>query len=119
MFSVPESKNTEDGDPKKIREILGIVTDGTYLGEDSTHQRLGKKKPDGTRPLLVRLPNSEKKTSIMRNLKRLQGMGEPYDSIRVKHDMSVEDRNHERDLQKEAKDISDREKDSNFVYLVR
>lgn len=55
----------------------------------------------------------------MKNLKKLKGMGEPYESIRVKHDMSIEDRNQERELQKEAKELSDKEKDSNFIYLVR
>ena len=48
-------------------------------------------------------PDEDKKASVMKNLHKLKTKGEPFREMIIKHDMSREDREKERLLQKEAR----------------
>ena len=64
-------------------------------------------------------PDEDKKVSVMANLHKLKNKGEPFREIAIKHDMSREDREKERLLQKKAREKTQQEHISNFVYIVR
>ena len=61
----------------------------------------------------------DKKASVMKNLHKLKNKGEPFSEMVIKHDMSREDREKERLLQKEASEKTQQEQTSNFLYIVR
>ena len=56
---------------------------------------------------------------VVKNLYKLKNKGEPFSGMIIKHDMSRDDREKERLLQKEARERTQQEQNINFVYLVR
>lgn len=131
VYNVPEGTSTlkEDNtihDRKLMREMSGYTTDGKYQPEDLQVRRLGSKQrkemeTEGTRtrPLLVTFPEEDKKAFVMKNLYKLKNKGEPFSGMVIKHDMSKDDREKERLLQKEAREKTQQEQTTNFVYLIR
>ena len=56
----------------------------------------------------------------MKNLHKLGKAQKPFSNMVVKHDMSKNDREQDKALQKEAKQRSaDNSEDSNFLYVVQ
>lgn len=109
-------------DQNQVKEIYKIVT-----GQNQPElmvKRLGKKMASSgedikSRPLLVTLPSKEEKANFMKNLGKLKNSEQPYNSLTIKHDMNREDREQEKQLQREAKDMSLADSQSKEVYLVR
>ena len=50
-------------------------------------------------------PDEDKKASVMKDLHKLKTKGEPFREMIITHDMSREDREKERLLQKEAREF--------------
>ena len=120
VYNVPEGTNslkaenaTHDRELKK--QLTEHTTDGHYQPESLQLRRLGSKPKNETgkdearsRPLLVTFPDEDKKASVMKNLHKLKTKAEPFREMVIKHDMSREDREKERLLQKEARETHSR-----------
>ena len=131
VYNVPEGTSTLKADnaihdTNLMKELLGHTTGGKYQPEDLPVKRLGSKQTKETetqetknRPLLVTFPEEDKKTIVMENLYKLKNRGEPFSGMIIKHDMSRDDREKERLLQKEARERTQQEQTTNVVYLVR
>ena len=132
VYNVPEGTSTLKADnaihdTTLMKELLGHTTGGKYQPEDLPVKRLGSEQTKETeteetkknRPLLVTFPEEDKKAIVMKNLYKLKNKDEPFSGMIIKHDMSREDRENERLLQKEARERTQQEQTTNVVYLVR
>ena len=131
VYNVPEGTSTLKADNvthdrELMKQLTEHTTDGQYQPESLQVRRLGSRANTETgtdearsRPLLVTFPGEDKKASVMKNLHKLKNKGEPFSEMVIKHDMSREDREKERLLQKEAREKTQQEQTSNFVYIVR
>ena len=74
------------------------------------------------RPLLVQFENLENNISVMRNLFQLKDsltISETYGKIRIRHDMTPEDRAAHRDLHDEVRRRNQERTDLNYMSVVR
>ena len=78
--------------------------------------RLGRKKDNENRPLLVTLGSEETKKKVMRNLYQLKDKNQ---TIKINHDMTPEERKELRDLIQEAEKKTKEEESGDFVFRVR
>lgn len=99
----------------------------TFQNDDIVSmRRVGKKnKGEDTenrtpkpRPVLVSL-TEQTKPKVMRNVYKLRNAKMPFSEVSVKHDMTKEERDHEKELRTEAKRLNNENKNSNFQYVVR
>ena len=116
VYNVPEGTSTLKAenathDREVMKQLTEHTTEGQYQPESLQVRRLGSKPKTETgtdearsRPLLVTFPDEDKKASVMKNLHKLKTKGEPLREMVIKHDMSREDREKERLLQKEARE---------------
>ena len=114
-------------DLETVQDIIKHVTDVDECPKMTT-TRLGK-RPDNTeststndqtpakRPVLVRFENEADKSTFMKRLYRLKGSS--FAHISVKQDMTREEREKEKKLREEAKNLNNSNKDQNIIYLVR
>ena len=131
VYNVPEGTSTLKADNvthdrELMKQLTEHTTDGQYQPESLQVRRLGSRANTETgtdeartRPLFVTFPGEDKKASVMKNLHKLKNKGEPFSEMVIKHDMSREDREKERLLQKEAREKTQQEQTSNLVYIVR
>ena len=99
-----------------MKQLTEHTTDGQYQPESLQVRRLGSKPKNETgidearsRLLLVTFPDKDKKTSVMKNLHKVKrNKGDTFSEMVIKHDMSREDREKERLLQKEAREKNSR-----------
>ena len=113
-------------DRELMKQLTEPTTGGQYQPESLQVRRLRSRANNETgtdearsRPLLVTFPGEDKKASVMKNLHKLKNKGEPFSEMVITHDMSREDREKERLLQKEAREKTQQEQTSNVVYIVR
>ena len=112
VYNVPEGTSilkadNATHDTNLMKELLGHTTGGKYQPEDLPVKRLGSNQTKETKieetknlPLLVTFPEEDKKAIVMKNLYKLKHKGEPFSGMIIKHDMSRDDREKERLLQK-------------------
>lgn len=81
-------------------------------------KRLGKKTVGSARPVVVKFSDEQTKASLMTNLSELRNADEPFDEMRVQHDMTPSERETEKKLIAEAKEKSEADSE-NFFYVVR
>lgn len=55
----------------------------------------------------------------MKNVYKLKDAREPFNKVSVKHDMTKEEREHEKNLRTEAKRLQEEDKTGNFMFVVR
>ena len=127
VYNVPEGTSilkaenaTHDRD--LVKKLTEHATDGQYQPESLQVWRLGSRASTETgtdearsRPLLVTFSGEDKKASVMKNLHKLRNKGEPFSEMVIQHDMSREDREKERLLQKDAREKTQQEQTTNFV----
>ena len=101
-----KAENQRD-DLDRILHLCKLVTEQTYDTNDITIKRLGKKlekiagtDTTATRPTLVTFTYPDKKALLMKNLHKLGKTQEPFSNMVVKHDMSKNDREQDKTLQK-------------------
>lgn len=126
IYNIDESKAKKNEDKRKDDETLFSqiceTIDITYLEDNDVTKitRIGEKKDDNVRPLLVCFSEQIHKESFMENLKKLKGTD--FKSISVRHDMNRTEREITRNLAKEAdaknSQRSEEEKKS-FIFRVR
>ena len=81
--------------------------------------RLGGKKAEGVRPLLIGLDSAVTKQRIMKSTRGLQGADERFSKISVQHDLTANQRKQVKDLIIEAKDMEAKDLSGNYIYRVR
>jgi hypothetical protein len=79
--------------------------------------RLGQRKEEKSRPILIRVENLQQKETIMSNLCNLRDANEQFKSVAVRHDLTQEQRDELKDLIADARKQSEQSED--FFYLVR
>ena len=80
--------------------------------------RLGKKGEE-PRPMLIKMNNSEDKRVLFRNLCKLKEDNSPYSRISVNHDMTKQEREENKKLISEAKELQDNDESGNWIFKVR
>ena len=107
-------------DMNTVNEIVKLVADET---PKLTTTRLGKRpetteaKDPAKRPILVRFESEAEKDGFMRQLYKLKGSN--FTHISVKQDMTREERETEKKLKEEAKNLNESNTDPQIIYLVR
>ena len=91
---------------------------GDNNGDDNATPHPNSNRP---RPLLVQFTEPEEKAAVMKNLFKLADDEVPdhISCVRVKHDMTQEEREIEKWLQLEAKQENEAKTDLNFRHVVR
>ena len=70
------------------------------------------------RPLLLTLTEICKQ-KVMKNVHKLRNAEDKFRTMSVKHDMTQEEREHDKKLRNEAKEKQEKDKNGNFLYVVR
>lgn len=134
LYNMPESTgNLKDDVLTHDLDIISELCDNIGISikeEDVVNmRRLGKRvrqdtegQEQGTvqspRPLLVSL-TEHIKPKVMKNVYKLKDAREPFNKVSVKHDMTKEEREHEKNLRTEAKRLQEEDKTGNFLFVVR
>ncbi|KAK4317992.1 hypothetical protein Pmani_010947 [Petrolisthes manimaculis] len=84
---------------QRIMEVCGVRDSSEKIEKVL---RLGKTQQDKDRPLLIELKHNHTKAEIFKNISNLKGK-EEFQSIRIQHDLTKIERQHEALLRKEAK----------------
>lgn len=88
--------------------------------DDNKERENGEAQPEAkesNRPLLVQFETDSDKSSFMKNLYRLKGS--KYNTISVKHDMTREEREQDKDMRSQSKEKTDSNMDPQVFYAVR
>ena len=78
--------------------------------------RLGGKKAEGVRPLLIGIDSAVTKQRIMKSTIGLQGADERFSKISVQHDLTANQQKQVKDLIIEAKDMQAKDLSGNYIY---
>ena len=125
VYNAPEQTEgthteRQQKEKKFVEELLSTIGITTELKEVT---RLGRyKKPEEgqevkNRPIRVVLDSHETQDEIMKNTPRLKEAQDPFNSVYLAYDMSIEEREIQRDMVSIAKDKS--ANDPNFDYKIR
>ena len=125
LYNVPErTEGTHTERQQKEKEFVEelLATIGTTT-EPKEVARLGRyKKPEEgqevkNRPIRVVLDSHEIQEEIMKNTPRLKDAQDPFKSVYLAYDMSIEERQTQREMVSIAKDKT--ANDPNFDYKIR
>lgn len=96
LFGVPESHSTDD--QHIVQKILESVTDASFDGIQSV-ARVGKQRPDSTRPIKVELTNPRIRALVLRQKGCLKKS--IYQHVTINPDLTQKQLKHLRDLREE------------------
>ena len=122
LFKVkePQTNLVEDmkrQDTEKFIEICGNMDIDLTKEKIRDCFRLGKKKTDGTdRPLIITLSDHTIKNGIFKNSARL-AEGE-FKDVSINNDLTKIQREQNKKMKEEARDMTKNEKSGNYVYRV-
>jgi hypothetical protein len=133
VFNVPESEsNMKDhvviDDTNIFLELCNIVEEGVQESDIGTMKRIGKKNQKRlikgeeqivSRQLLITLCYENVKHKVMKNAHILRKAADTFRMMSIKHDMTQEERDQDKNLRAEAKDKQEIDKSGNFLYLDR
>ncbi|ESN93310.1 hypothetical protein HELRODRAFT_181060 [Helobdella robusta] len=110
---------SEHGDDKKrIIQIFKHLTDDAVNDKDVIKiLRLGKKKENSNRPLLIKMDNIKIKALIMSNLSRLKLLNNEFGNISLSHDLTKDQRIELKSLVDEAR--KQEAASGDFLFRVR
>lgn len=115
----PVSQVRMEHDKEAVSEILGICDIKPEEMQDAKPIRLGKvNKEKPHRPILIQLENQEMKGRLFKNAHKLRRPDNNKENVRIANDLTKVEREIERKLYMEAKDLQSKEK-GNFLYKVR
>ena len=80
--------------------------------------RLGKKREDGTRPMLIKLTDHTMKGTIFKNTAKLTQENNEFKNISMTNDLTKLQREQNKKLREEAKDKTEAEKEGKYYYKV-
>jgi len=125
LYRVPESSASKREDRYKedtefcnklISEILEVECEE---GEIRRVLRLGEKKENFTRPILIELSNKVIKNLIMESLSKLKNADIRYKNIIFAHDLTKVERERCKELVVEAKKREEENESGEFIFRVR
>ena len=131
MLNVVESTQTNSNEKQKDdQDFFGHLCEQIKLQPISTSKivRIGRERvsppnaDDETpkpRPVKICFNSVFDKRKFMSNLYHLKQAADPFKSVHVNHDLTVDDRNLTKQLLKEAYDKNQSEKPTDFLYKVR
>ena len=113
-----QNEDRKKQDQKLIDDLLEAIVPHRKI-EEMKFNRIGTYNPDkhGSRPLKVRFDSKQIQKEVMENARRLQNADGHLKGLSLCYDMTDTERNHAKDLTKEAK-----EKTKNFpgyIFKVR
>ncbi|KAK3104618.1 hypothetical protein FSP39_006297 [Pinctada imbricata] len=105
-------------DKERIMEILNTCIGKTDDKQVVKVKRLGKYKPENPkRPLLATLPDTDTKKMLFQNIRKLATEGEKYKDVRISNDFTQAERDQERKLVSEMKELQ--KNSGEFLYRIR
>ena len=105
-------------DETMVKTLCEVVLQQSEV-EPKNIFRLGPPQIGKTRPIKVEFSHKEDKLAIMRNLFRLQHTEEPFRIMSITNDLSQEERDENRKLVMQAKQLNEEDNSSEWVYKVR
>ena len=106
-------------DTNVVNEIIELCDEDIGKNSFTNLVRLGKKEPDRIRPIRITFNNTDVKRQFFRNLGNLKSeKNENYKEVSVNHDLTVLEREKEKQLYEEAKQLN-RESNGKEKYRVR
>ena len=122
VFNVPESPSNLKTVCKKddLEMILGLCERCDQFESDEIVdvKRLGRKTQGEIRPVVVTFKEEQSKARLMTSLYNLRDADAPYKTMRVQHDLTPAEREQEKKLVQEARELTLNEQE-NFFYVVR
>ena len=126
MFNIAEANTNIKGERIKhdaaiIKRILSSVCNDAVDGSEIIEiKRIGKKTDQSTRPVIVKLKNQASKRMVLLNANKLQECGEDsLNTVRMSHDLTLQEREHSKQLYIEAKRRESENPSGGFKYKVR
>ena len=117
MFNVQESNTDENEDISYFKSMCQRIL-GMETAPEVKLTRIGEKRPDHARPIIISFTDSWDKRKFLSSLYKLR-LNESYNKITVAHDMCEADRAENKRLLKQAYQKNLDEKTTTFKYKVR
>ena len=119
IYGIKETNDSEEGNKENDGITLNSFLEKVNMNiQPKTYIRLGKVKPNTTRPLKVVMPSALDKEKVMRNLGGLKGSEEQFGKINVRDDLSREEREEIKNWVKKANEKNTEENDSKQMWVV-
>ena len=112
--SQADRRTRETEDCEFVRNFLAEIECSDVTAKKIT--RLGRRETNKDRPLRFSVENTEQKSRIMENLNKLRESDPPLNSISVCHDLMPKQRDAQKELLTQAKELSDNSED--FLFKV-
>jgi hypothetical protein len=113
------SQATEERKEHDLQVLKDIAATCKVNIDEFKTNKLGKfDKERATRPLLVSSDNPDLKIAILKNAHQLKGEESKFDKITLSHDMTRTERQEDKKLYEEAKEMEIKSK-GNVLYKVR
>lgn len=128
IFNVNESKSTvaearKKEDTEYVQDLSSILEANPWSVK--TVARLGKVKRENenvsttNRPMKVVFDDEKSKSVFMSNVRKLRTAEEKFKSISIVHDMTIREREINKEKVKQAKEKNDENKSGDYQYAVR
>lgn len=115
-----EAENRRNDDLAMMEKLCEIMETNPEGIQNTT--RLGKVVKDGNnvkpRPLKVVFTSEREKTQFMRHLRNLATADEEYKSVSIVHDMTLRERELNKEKLTEAKELNEKNGSGDFKYIV-
>ena len=122
LYRVPESdKTTVEGRMKDDTEFFtSLCTDALQVHDLQVDKviRMGTKIEDKIRPIKVVFTNDFDKRKVMSRLYRLKGAEDRFQNVSVSHDLTLEERDQQRQLVQEAHKKKSEDETGEWDYKV-
>ncbi len=123
IHRAPESnKSTQEGRRQDDTEMFEMLCEQmnmeTSIKITNMFRLGGRPAEDKIRPIKVSFQTKENKGMFMRSLAELRNMEEPFRSLSINDDLTLEEREENRKLVIEAKKLTE-EDDGDFIFKVR
>lgn len=122
LFNLTESTGIDltEREEKDRDQIKTLFHDhlGAECRSPEKATRIGR-RGDKPRPLKVVMRSEEDKIQIFRNAKKLREAPEPFNAVSISSDMTPEERETNKKLIAEAKEMDRRDESGDWIHLVR
>ncbi len=122
LHNMPEDKQKDyklraKADTAEVIKLIQVHI-GAECDSPEKVTRIGE-RGDKPRPVKVVLKTEEEKRRVLRRANKLRDAPKPYSTVSVSQDMTLAERDHNRQLLAESKALNEQEQSGDWLHLVR